>query len=264
MKDSILVHLRAIGEDKSFVTNGIDLKRGDKVIVEADRGIDHGRVAGCCKHNVVETTKRSPMRKIIRKVNPWDEEQIQKNEKKAKDLMNICNKKIQERKLPMKLIQAEYSFDRSKIVFYFTSESRVDFRGLVRDLASIFRVRIELRQIGVRDEARILGGHACCGRELCCSSFLKKFDPVTIKMAKIQNLPLNQSKISGLCGRLMCCLGYEYQNYKGMTKGLPKKGKEIKTDSGKGRVVAVNPLKRIVTVDMGEKGIKNIKIEENE
>jgi len=166
--------------------------------------------------------------------------------------MNVCDQKIKEHKLPMKLVDAEYSFDRSKIIFYFTSENRVDFRELVKNLASIFRVRIELRQVGVRDEARMLGGCGPCGRKLCCITFLKDFDPVTIKMAKVQNLPLNPSKISGLCGRLMCCLGYEYDSYRECLKNLPKVGKEFKTDQGKGKVIAVNPLKMTVTVDLGE------------
>ena len=205
-----------------------------------------------------------PLRKIIRKVNPWDEKQIQKNKNKTKDLMKICQQKIDERKLNMKLIDAEYSFDRSKIIFYFTAETRVDFRELVKDLASIFRVRIELRQVGVRDEARMLGGFGPCGRKLCCISFLKDFNPVTIKMAKTQQLALNPSKISGLCGRLMCCLGYESKCYKELLKDMPKEGQEIKTEHGKGRVLEVHPLKGTATVDLGEGKIKEVKIEKKE
>lgn len=207
---------------------------------------------------------RNPLRKIIRKANPWDEKQIEKNKEKTKDLMNICVQKIREHDLPMKLVDAEYSFDRSKIIFYFTSDSRVDFRRLVKDLASIFRVRIELKQIGVRDEARMVGGFGPCGRSLCCAIFLKDFNPVTIKMAKTQNLPLNPSKISGLCGRLMCCLGYEHGCYRELSKGLPKIGKDIKTEHGKGKVIKVNPIKRTVTVDFGEGDIKNIRLDEKE
>jgi len=149
-------------------------------------------------------------------------------------------------------------------VFYFTSENRVDFRDLVKTLASIFRVRIELRQIGVRDEARMIGGCGPCGRKLCCMSFMKEFEPVTIKMAKLQNLPLNPSKISGLCGRLMCCLGYEYYCYRDCSRGLPKVGKEIKTEQGKGKVIAVNPLKRVVTVGFGEGKVRDIVFDEKE
>ena len=154
----------------------------------------------------------------------------------------------------MKLVDVEYSFDRSKFIFYFTAEDRVDFRELVKDLAREFRARIELRQIGVRDEAKIFGGYGPCGRVLCCKSFLKDFEPVTVRMAKDQNLPLNPSKISGVCGRLMCCLGYEYQVYKQFLQGLPKQGETINTKEGKGRVIGVNPLKRTVVVEVGEEG----------
>jgi cell fate regulator YaaT (PSP1 superfamily) len=254
----IKIQLRAIGEVSFFMVNGIKLELGDNVVVEADRGLDHGIVAGAVEK--LETLDKSaqPVRKIIRKANPWDEKQIAKNKAKSKDLMNICEEKIAEHKLPMKLVDAEYSFDRSKIIFYFTSDNRVDFRELVKKLASIFRVRIELRQIGVRDEARMLGGHGPCGRELCCMTFLKHFEPVTIRMAKMQNLPLNPSKISGLCSRLMCCLGYEYDTYRKCSKGLPRIGKEIKTEFGKGKVINVSPLTRTVTVDLGEGKIKDI------
>jgi len=262
MHEIIQVQLRTAGEIKTFMTNNMKLEVGDKVIVEADRGLEYGEVVSPSE-KVTDTGQgdQAP-RKIIRKANPWDEKQIAKNKAKTKDLMNICDRKIQEHRLPMKLVDAEYSFDRSKIIFYFTSENRVDFRNLVRDLANIFRVRIELRQIGVRDEARMLGGHGPCGRVLCCMSFLKDFDPVTIKMAKVQNLPLNPSKISGLCGRLMCCLGYEYECYRECSRGMPKVGREMKTEYGKGKVIAVNPLKRTVTVDLGEGKIKDIVIEQ--
>ena len=164
--------------------------------------------------------------------------------------MATCQEKIQQHKLEMKLISAEYSFDRSKITFYFTSDGRVDFRELVKDLAKQFKARIELKQIGVRDEAKLLGGFGPCGMKLCCAKFLKSFEPVTIKMAKEQNLPLNPTKISGCCGRLMCCLGYEYQTYKKLMKGMPREGEIIKTKQGKGRVISVNALKRCVTVEL--------------
>ncbi|MEA3490079.1 MAG: stage 0 sporulation family protein [Candidatus Omnitrophota bacterium] len=261
MQEMIRVQLRTAGEINNFLTNNMKLDVGDKVIVEADRGLEYGEIVSPAEKAVDIDSLEKPLRKIIRKANPWDEKQIAKNKAKTKDLMNVCEKKIQGHKLPMKLVDAEYSFDRSKIIFYFTSENRVDFRNLVRDLANIFRVRIELRQIGVRDEARMLGGHGPCGRELCCMSFLKDFNPVTIRMAKIQSLPLNPSKISGLCGRLMCCLGYEYDSYRECLKGMPKVGREIKTEHGKGKVIAVNPLTRMVTVDLGEGKIKDTKIE---
>lgn len=264
MPEVILVQLRTAGEIKYFYTGSLKLDTGEKVIVEADRGLEYGEIAAQSETVEDASSLEGPVRKIIRKANPWDEKQIAKNKAKTKDLMNICEQKIKEHKLPMKLVDAEYSFDRSKIIFYFTSEGRVDFRDLVKNLASIFRVRIELRQIGVRDEARLLGGFGPCGRQLCCMAFLKNFNPVTIRMAKVQNLPLNPSKISGLCGRLMCCLGYESECYKELSRGLPKIGKEVSTDQGKGRVLAVNPLKQTVTVDLGEGRIKDIKMEVRE
>ncbi|MFH1305586.1 MAG: stage 0 sporulation family protein [Candidatus Omnitrophota bacterium] len=264
-REVVRVQLRTAWEVKYFLTGGLKFKVDDKVIVEADRGLEYGEVVAMNEKmsDICELSDK-PLRKVIRKANPWDEKQIARNKAKTRDLMNVCDRKIQEHALPMKLVDAEYSFDRSKIIFYFTSENRVDFRSLVRDLASIFRVRIELRQIGVRDEARMLGGHGSCGRKLCCMAFLKDFNPVTIKMAKIQNLPLNPSKISGLCGRLMCCLGYEFKNYKECSKGLPKIGKELKTDNEKGKVIAVNPLKRVVTILLGAGKTKEIKIDEEQ
>ncbi|MFH1878828.1 MAG: stage 0 sporulation family protein [Candidatus Omnitrophota bacterium] len=264
MHEIVKVRLRSAGETRFFLTNGLKLEKEDKVIVEADRGLEYGVVISPNEMAESLPPEENPIKKIIRKANPWDEDQISKNESKAKDLIKVCYEKIQEHKLPMKLVNAEYSFDRSKIIFYFTSENRVDFRDLVKDLASIFRVRIELRQIGVRDEAKMLGGQGPCGRTLCCMAFLKDFEPVTIKMAKIQNLPLNPSKISGLCGRLMCCLGYEYKCYRHYSKGLPKIGKEIKTEHGKGKVIAVNPLKRTISVDYGDGVVKDIVVEDKE
>jgi cell fate regulator YaaT (PSP1 superfamily) len=202
--------------------------------------------------HVSEEELKKPLKKIIRIATDVDIGQINENKKRTKDAFQICLKKIQERKLDMKLIDAEYSFDGTKLIFYFTSEGRVDFRELVKDLAHIFKVRIELKQIGVRDEARMLGGFGHCGRPLCCANFLKSFDAVTIRMAKEQNLSLNPTKISGICGRLMCCLGYEYENYKKYLKGLPKEGEKISTKDGKGKVISVNALKRKVLVELEE------------
>ncbi|MDP8258765.1 MAG: stage 0 sporulation family protein [Candidatus Aadella gelida] len=260
MHEIVQVQLRAAGEIKHFITSGMKLTTGDKVIVEADRGLEYGEVVSSNEEIKDVNSLPKPVRKVIRKANPWDEKQIEKNKNKTKDLIRVCMKKIEEHKLPMKLVDAEYSFDRSKIIFYFTSENRVDFRDLVKNLASIFRVRIELRQIGVRDEARMLGGHGPCGRSLCCMSFLKDFNPVTIKMAKTQNLPLNPTKISGLCGRLMCCLGYEYDHYKECSKNMPKVGRDVKTGQGEGKIIGVNPLNRTVTVDFGEGKIRDLKV----
>lgn len=247
MHEVIQVRLREAGKIEYFLTNNLKFGVGEYVIVEADRGLEYGQVISD-QEMLLDADIREPLRKIIRKTNPWDHKQIEKNKKKAQELIETCAKKIGAHKLPMKLIEAEYSFDRSKIIFYFTSESRVDFRDLVKDLANTFRARIELKQIGVRDEAKILGGFGPCGRELCCAKFLKDFESVTIRMAKDQNLSLNPTKISGLCGRLMCCLSYEYTNYKDCLKGMPKMGQEIKMDKHKGPVVATNPLKRTFTI----------------
>lgn len=251
MYEVVQVKLREEGRISYFFTNGLKFDVGDYVIVEADRGLDYGQIVSETEM-VLDKDIEEPLRKIIRKTNPWDHRQIEKNKKKVKELMEVCNKKIEVQHLPMKLVEAEYSFDRSKVIFYFTAEERVDFRELVKDLANTFRTRIELKQIGVRDEAKILGGFGPCGRELCCAKFLKNFDVVSIRMAKEQNLSLNPTKISGLCGRLMCCLAYENETYKELTKGLPKVGDSIKTDKGKGKVVSVNPLNKVVTIETEE------------
>ena len=250
MYEVIQVRLREAGKISYFSTGGLRFKVGDYVIVEADRGLDYGQVLSETEAILDSDVGEEPLRKVIRKSNPWDMHQIEKNKKKIREVMDTCSKKIQERKLAMKLIDAEFSFDRSKIIFYFTAEGRIDFRDLVKDLANAFKTRIELKQIGVRDEAKILGGLGPCGRALCCATYLKDFEPVTIKMAKEQNLPLNPTKISGLCGRLMCCLGYEYKTYKELMKGLPREGETIKTEKGPGKVIGINALKRSVTVEL--------------
>ncbi|MFH1996134.1 MAG: stage 0 sporulation family protein [Candidatus Omnitrophota bacterium] len=249
MFEVVEIRLREAGKILYFSTNGMKFKTGDHVIVEADRGLDYGQVMAEADV-ILDSDVEEPLRRVLRKANPWDLEQVDKNKKKAKEMMSTCTKKIHEHKLPMKLIDAEFSFDRSKIVFYFTAEDRVDFRNLVKDLANIFKIRIELKQIGVRDEARLLGGFGPCGRALCCASFLKDFAPVTIRMAKEQALPLNPTKISGLCGRLMCCLGYEYKSYKDLVKGMPKEGEKMKTEKGPGKVISVNLLKQSFIVEL--------------
>ncbi|MDP6685392.1 MAG: stage 0 sporulation family protein [Candidatus Omnitrophota bacterium] len=251
MLKAIQARLREAGNIQYYALNNIQPKIGDYVVVEVERGQDYAKVVGDTKV-ILEKDQVKPLKKILRFATKDDMNRITENKKRIKSVIQICNKKIQERRLDMKLINAEYSFDRTKLIFYFTSEGRVDFRELVKDLAHIFKVRIELRQIGVRDEARMLGGFGHCGRPLCCATFLKGFDAVTIRMAKEQNLPLNPSKISGCCGRLMCCLGYEYENYKKYLKGLPREGDKIKTKEGKGRVISVNALKRKVTIVLDE------------
>jgi len=249
MYEVIQVRLREAGKITYFSPAGMRFKVGDYVVVEADRGIDYGQVLSETEA-VLDSDLEEPLKKVIRKSNPWDAMQIEKNKKKIKEVMDTCSKKIHDRRLQMKLIDAEFSFDRSKVIFYFTAEGRVDFRDLVKDLANVFKTRIELKQIGVRDEAKILGGLGPCGRALCCATYLKDFEPVTIKMAKEQNLPLNPTKISGLCGRLMCCLGYEHKTYKELMKGLPREGEMMKTEKGPGKIVSVNAIKRSVTVEL--------------
>lgn len=251
MRETIQVRLREEGIILSYDTNDMRPKLGDYVIVEVERGQDYAQVISE-PEIILEADLDKPLKKIIRIATKEDIHRINENKKRIKHAFQTCLRKVQERKLDMKLIDAEYSFDRTKLIFYFTSEGRVDFRALVKDLAHIFKVRIELRQIGVRDEAKMLGGFGHCGRPLCCTSFLKGFEPVTIRMAKEQNLPLNPSKISGCCGRLMCCLGYEYENYRKYLKGLPKEGERIKTKQGKGKVVSINALKRAVVVELEE------------
>jgi cell fate regulator YaaT (PSP1 superfamily) len=259
MHEVVQVRLREAGKISYFSTGGLKFNVGEYVIVEQDRGLEYGQVVSEAEV-IIDADIEKPLRKIIRKTNPWDHHQIEKNKKKSRELLQICNRKISEHRLPMKLVEAEYSFDRSKIIFYFTAESRVDFRNLIKDLANLFKARIELKQIGVRDEAKLMGGYGPCGNELCCVKFLKDFEPVTIRMAKDQNLPLNPTKISGRCGRLMCCLNYENQTYRELMKGLPKVGHEIKTDQGKGKVISVSPLKRSVTIEVEDGKHIEIKI----
>ncbi|MEI6863738.1 MAG: stage 0 sporulation family protein [Candidatus Omnitrophota bacterium] len=249
MREVIQVRLREAGKITYFSTGGTKFKVGDHVIVEADRGMDYGQVLSETEA-MMDSDLEEPLKKIVRKANLWDLNQIEKNKKKSREVIETCSKKIHDRKLQMKLIDAEFSFDRSKVIFYFTADGRVDFRDLVKDLANAFKTRIELKQIGVRDEAKILGGLGPCGRALCCATYLKDFEPVTIKMAKEQNLPLNPTKISGLCGRLMCCLGYEYKTYKDLMKGMPKEGEIVKTEKGNAKVISINALKRSVTAEL--------------
>ena len=237
--------------------NEIPCRRHDYVILEMDRGAEFGRVIsdeeGACKGKV-----ESVLGKILRIATEGDLKQIEHNRSKAQEASGICLRKIDERKLDMKIVKAEYSFDGSKIIFFFTAEGRVDFRNLVKDLARVFRVRIELKQIGVLDKAKIVGGYGVCGRELCCSSYMKNFHPLSIKMSKEQGLPLNPTKISGVCGRIKCCMAYEYSVYKEYARHLPRMGDQITTPDGKGTVIAVNILKRYVNVDLGEGRISKV------
>ena len=244
-----MVRLRDTGSAYFYDAANLNIKEGDYVIIEHDRGLDYGQIISP-KDALLDTKPKESPKKIVRLANDNDLKQIAENRAKSKEASNTCLKKIEEHKLDMKMVHAEYSFDRSKIIFYFTASGRVDFRNLVKDLAKIFKARIELRQIGVRDEAKFFGGFGPCGRELCCAKFLKDFEPVTIKMAKEEGLPLNPPKISGLCGRLMCCLNYEYETYKVLSKGLPREGERIHIAQGKAKVLSVNVFKRTATVEL--------------
>jgi cell fate regulator YaaT (PSP1 superfamily) len=247
------VRFKKAGKIYYFDPSELATQKLDHVIVETARGVEYGQVV-IGKKQVTENDVVFPLKKVIRIAATIDTEQVQENKQLAAEAMKVCQEKISEHQLEMKLIDVEYTFDRNKIIFYFTAEGRVDFRELVKDLAFVFRTRIELRQIGVRDEAKMLGGIGPCGRILCCSTFLGDFEPVSIKMAKDQNLSLNPVKISGLCGRLMCCLKYENDNYESAKQELPELGKTVETPMGPGRVVGYNILERIVHVDLPEAG----------
>lgn len=263
MEGLTLVRLRDSGQVNFYNKGALDVKDGDYVIVEHDRGMDYGQIVSPKDAQPDKNSKEAP-KKILRRAQETDLKQIQENRCRAKDAFCTCIKKIAEHKLNMKLVKAEYSFDRTKIIFYFTAEGRIDFRNLVKDLAKIFKARIELRQIGVRDEARLFGGFGSCGRELCCARFLKDFEPVTIKMAKEEGLPLNPPKISGLCGRLMCCLSFEYETYKLLSKGLPHEGEHVHTPQGKGKVLSINVFKRTASVLLEEGGLVEVSYKEKE
>lgn len=251
MQRVVQIRIREAGKVEPFKLNDLKLGIGDYCIIETDRGLEYGQVASE-PQMISEEKLEEPLKGILRKATQQDFEQISRNREEARKAAGICTEKIEAHKLEMKLVFVEYSFDKHKLIFYFTADGRVDFRELVKDLASIFKARIELRQIGVRDEAKILGGIGCCGRKLCCATFLKDFEPVNIKMAKIQQLPLNPDKISGVCGRLLCCLKYEYEAYKKYEKEVPLEGSRVITEYGEGLVKSVNMLKQTVVVDLGE------------
>ncbi len=251
MHQVVGVRFKKAGKIYYFSPEDIDVQKGELVIVETARGIEFGKVV-IGKKVVSEQDVVFPLKKVIRIANEKDKTTVEENHVAAKEAFEVCSSKIQEHDLDMKLVDVEYTFDRNKVLFYFTADGRIDFRELVKDLAAIFRTRIELRQIGVRDEAKMLGGIGPCGRILCCSSFLGDFEPVSIKMAKDQNLSLNPTKISGLCGRLMCCLKYENDNYENAKQDLPDIGKTIATTLGKGRVTGLNILEQLVQVELVE------------
>jgi cell fate regulator YaaT (PSP1 superfamily) len=245
------VRFKKAGKIYYFSPGDFNLSKDEWVIVETSRGIEYGKVV-INRREVGEQDVVLPLKQVIRIANDEDKKIVSENKTAANHAFQVCTEKIVEHKLDMKLVDVEYTFDRNKVLFYFTADGRIDFRELVKDLAAIFRTRIELRQIGVRDEAKMLGGIGPCGRILCCSSFLGDFEPVSIKMAKDQNLSLNPAKISGLCGRLMCCLKYENDHYEAVKEKLPDIGKEISTPEGKGRVLGLNILEHLVQVELYE------------
>ncbi|WNR44751.1 PSP1 domain-containing protein [Paenibacillus roseipurpureus] len=247
------VRFKKAGKIYYFDPIDLPIEKESAVIVETARGVEYGKVV-VGKKTVKENDVVLPLKKVIRIADESDADLVEENKKAAKDAFQTCHDKIKDHSLKMKLVDVEYTFDRNKIIFYFTAEGRVDFRELVKDLASIFRTRIELRQIGVRDEAKMLGGIGPCGRILCCSSFLGDFEPVSIKMAKDQNLSLNPTKISGLCGRLMCCLKYEHDNYESAKDSLPTVGRHVITSFGNGKVLGLNIKERTAKVQLFDLG----------
>lgn len=250
--DVVGVRFKKAGKVYYFDPNQFDISENEFVIVETVRGIEYGKVV-ITKKQVDENDVVLPLKKVIRIANENDRTIVEENKHAAKEAYQVCQQKVVEHNLDMKLVDVEYTFDRNKIIFYFTADGRIDFRELVKDLAAIFRTRIELRQIGVRDEAKMLGGIGPCGRMLCCSTFLGDFEPVSIKMAKDQNLSLNPAKISGLCGRLMCCLKYENDEYEAAKEQLPDLDQRIQTPHGTGRVIGLNILERLIQVELVDK-----------
>ena len=250
-KNVVGVKFKKQGKTYTFESGDLALMPNEKVIVETENGLTMAFVSTRVRQEQVDQLPAN-LKKIVRKVTPQDLRIEEENRKTEKDAFSFCLECIVRRGLVMKLVEVEYLFDRSKIIFYFTAENRVDFRELVKDLVQRFKTRIELRQIGVRNETRMCGGLGICGRELCCSTFLQNLDTVSVKMAKEQNMLLNPEKISGLCGRLMCCLAYEYECYSDLKKHMPKVGKMTDTPQGRGKVVRQNILKGTITVHLDD------------
>ncbi|MDD3925277.1 MAG: stage 0 sporulation family protein [bacterium] len=247
------VSFKEAGKIYYFDPQELELHEGDTVIVETASGLESGHVVTGVKHVSPEEVT-TPLKRVVRRADERDIKHLEENRQKERQALDICQAKVEELGLAMKLVEAEYTFDRSRVVFYFTADGRVDFRELVRRLASTLKTRIEMHQIGVRDEAKMIGGLGMCGRSLCCATFLEGFQPVSIKMAKEQNLPLNPTKISGMCGRLMCCLNYENDYYKEVKSRLPKVGTQVETEHGAGTIVEVNVPKESVVVRLFEAG----------
>ncbi len=249
MDELVQIRRREYGRDQYYQRGDLPLEVGMYCVLEAERGIDYGKILSFPTAVRAEDQKKLP-RKVIRIMTEEDHRQVEENRASAIQAFAVCHEKVGEKAIPMKLVVAEYSFDRSRLLFYFTAEGRVDFRELVKDLAAVFKTRIELRQIGVRDEARIRGGIGPCGIHLCCSAFIRRFDPVNIRMAKNQRQPLDPEKISGVCGRLFCCLRYEDEFYRCAGRRFPKDGAVVITPRGEGKVIDLNYIKEIVLVEL--------------
>jgi cell fate regulator YaaT (PSP1 superfamily) len=260
MTKVIGVRFRTAGKIYFFAPGKLEIRQGDNVIVETARGVEFGRVV-CGPKDVDDSAVVQPLKPVIRLANDQDRKTVEKNKQKEKEAFKICQEKIKKHKLEMKLVDVEYTFDGNKILFYFTADGRIDFRELVKDLAAVFRTRIELRQIGVRDETKLKGGIGICGRPLCCSTYLTEFSAVSIKMAKEQNLSLNPTKISGVCGRLMCCLNNEEETYEVLNSQLPSVGDTVTTNDGlTGVVHSLSVLRKqvkvVVNLENDEKEIR--------
>ena len=255
------VRFKNAGKIYYFDPVDFEIEKNIDVVVETARGLEYGKIVVGPKE-IEEEKLISPLKPIIRIATEEDKAIYRENKEKAKETFEICQQKIKEHGLTMFLIDCEYTFDRNKLIFYFTAEGRIDFRDLVKDLASIFKTRIELRQIGVRDEAKSIGGLGTCGRKLCCSSWLGDFQPVSIKMAKDQSLSLNPTKISGICGRLFCCLKYEHDVYVEAIEKMPVVGSVVKVENQKGKVIEINPLLEQIKIEFNDKTIKTCLAEE--
>lgn len=255
------VRFKNAGKIYYFDPVDFEIEKNIDVVVETARGLEYGKIVVGPKE-IEEEKLISPLKPIIRIATEEDKAIYRENKEKAKETFEICQQKIKEHGLTMFLIDCEYTFDRNKLIFYFTAEGRIDFRELVKDLASIFKTRIELRQIGVRDEAKSIGGLGTCGRKLCCSSWLGDFQPVSIKMAKDQSLSLNPTKISGICGRLFCCLKYEHDVYVEAIEKMPVVGSVVKVENQKGKVIEINPLLEQIKIEFNDKTIKTCLAEE--
>lgn len=255
------IKFRNSGKIYDFICDDQQVKLGNQCVVETERGLTIGE-AVCSPRFVCPEGIRRPLKPLLRLATPEDLETCKKNQNLEREAYLLCQRRIAERRLPMKLVSVEFLFNSNKAIFYFTAEGRVDFRELVRDLANHFKMRIEMKQIGIRDEAKMCGGFGCCGRYLCCASFLKDFEPVSIRMAKEQNLSLNPAKISGVCGRLMCCLVYEHSTYQELRRTMPLVGKKYHTPQGEGKVIKVNALLDKVVLEFEDGKRMEFKAEE--